>query len=528
MKNPLYRAYSLALVAGLALSAVCTSCSEDALDKVNKDRNHPQLVASKFTISAVITGTAYNTIGGSLPVYMGIYAEHYVGVNNQTYYAETRGGEPQVATTYNNEYRSTYVNLRNTRIAAQNADAEKNYVNKGIAEVLEVINGSLLTDMFGDVPYSDAALAVLANGRPAVMTPELTPQATIYTALQAKLDQAIQDLDRGNASAVGAHDFIYAGDAAKWKKLAYALKARLTLQTLYRAANQTTALNDVLDYVSKSFTSLSDQAVFNAYDATNLNPFFSIQKSRAGLAASQSFVNKLIARNDPRLTRLFVAKRNDDANKYTQVSGASDPLLEPAPNGNPASSSSQGEYSETVGSYAQLGNTYVFSYHELLFIKAEALARLGQTANAATALQDALVAAFANLESDVTAAKKNNYYTFKEKTAALTAADAASYYSSSVASLFASNAVQEIMVQKYLGLLNAGGESLIAYNDLRRLKALGENYITLDNAHNASGKFPLRAGYGEGDVSANPHVQAAFGDGSYVYTQNVWWAGGTR
>lgn len=42
------------------------------------------------------------------------------------------------------------------------------------------------------------------------------------------------------------------------------------------------------------------------------------------------------------------------------------------------------------------------------------------------------------------------------------------------------------------------------------------------------GKFPLRLPYGNDDTTTNPNVQAAYGNGQYVYTENVWWAGGTR
>ena len=34
--------------------------------------------------------------------------------------------------------------------------------------------------------------------------------------------------------------------------------------------------------------------------------------------------------------------------------------------------------------------------------------------------------------------------------------------------------------------------------------------------------------YGNSDVVSNPEVKAAYGDGQYVYSETVWWAGGTR
>ena len=80
------------------------------------------------------------------------------------------------------------------------------------------------------------------------------------------------------------------------------------------------------------------------------------------------------------------------------------------------------------------------------------------------------------------------------------------------------------MNQKYIALWGASGEATESYNDIRRMKALGENYVTLAN----TGKFPLRCPYGSDDTLANPNVKKAYGDGQYVYTEPVWWAGGTR
>jgi len=77
----------------------------------------------------------------------------------------------------------------------------------------------------------------------------------------------------------------------------------------------------------------------------------------------------------------------------------------------------------------------------------------------------------------------------------------------------------------YLGFFEE--ESVEAYNDYRRLKAMGNNVIILANPKNAS-QFPLRFTYGAADVTTNKNVYDAYGDGTYVYTENVWWAGGTR
>jgi hypothetical protein len=56
---------------------------------------------------------------------------------------------------------------------------------------------------------------------------------------------------------------------------------------------------------------------------------------------------------------------------------------------------------------------------------------------------------------------------------------------------------------------------------------MGEDFIVLENPKNAT-LFPFRFTYGAADVTTNKNVSDAYGDGTYVYSENVWWAGGTR
>ena len=81
------------------------------------------------------------------------------------------------------------------------------------------------------------------------------------------------------------------------------------------------------------------------------------------------------------------------------------------------------------------------------------------------------------------------------------------------------------MVQKYIAFYEE--EAIEAYNDYRRLRAMGNNFVQLKNPLNTN-RFPLRFTYGSSDVTTNENIRNAYGDGSYVYTESVWWAGGSR
>lgn len=94
----------------------------------------------------------------------------------------------------------------------------------GIAQVIEAMEIGTTADMWGDIPYTEAA-------RPdSFPDPQLDAQLGVYDALQALLSEAITNL---GLPGVGPQDaeLVYGGDAAAWTALAHTLKARLYLHT---------------------------------------------------------------------------------------------------------------------------------------------------------------------------------------------------------------------------------------------------------------------------------------------------------
>lgn len=513
----------------LILSVTIISCSEDAMDKVNFDKNHTTSVPSKYVIADIITSSAFNSVGGDFNTYLSVYNEQTVGVDNQMYNTEHRLNQPAAASTFDNPWITTYTNLKNARIVIDKCSAtgsEKgNNVTKGIAEVLAALNSGLLADMFGDTPWSQAAL-IDASGSPLYLTPKIDTQQDIYKGLNQYLDDAIVDLQKTDLTPVGSYDLLYNGNKTLWLKLAYGLKARYAMHTLFKSTNKPTDLTNIISYLDKSFTSVDDQAAFNIYDANNINPTFDFQWSRDGLGVSKSMSDKLVARNDPRSRRVYV-----DPNTGNQLTGVADPAFNPAPNG--TNDQIKFTYSYTVYFYAQTAPTMLMSYHEALFLRAEALCRLNRATDALPVLKSAVVASIANTEVSVNAALNAPTVIsagagLTEKTAAITPTEAGTFFDTQIAPLFTTNPLQETMIQKYIAFWGASGESTETYNDIRRMKALGENFVTLANPLNAQGKYPLRLPYGTSDTTTNPAVEAAYGDGTYVYTIPVWWAGGAR
>ena len=472
-----------------AVSLALAGCSEDVMDRINQDTSHTNSVDGKFILADLITSTAFSNVSGDFNTYSSSYVEYEVGIENQLYNAEIRLNEPSASSTFENTWGNVYTSLKNARViigqCQEGKRDEGNLVTRGIAEVMEAYNGALLADIFGDTPYSEASL-LDENGSPVNMNPKIDKQEEIYVSIMASLDKAIEDLNQSD-----------------------------------RSTDKQADLNKVLDYVSKSFTSADDEAAYAVYDANNINPFFGYFDSRAGFANSQSLTDKLIERKDPRLERVMLSPTTADK-KRIQVTGSADKNLVPAPNGTPEQNMQK--YGVSAFVYSNTAPTMLMSYHELKFLQAEALCRLNRTSDAEKALKEAVAAGIANAERSVSSAITYMGSKMVVNSEKMTEETANTYFDNQVKPLFAVNPLKETMIQKYLALWGASGEATETFNDIRRMKGLGENFVTLANTK----KFPLRMPYGNSDVVSNPEVKAAYGDGQYVYSEPVWWAGGTR
>ncbi|HLT87397.1 MAG TPA: SusD/RagB family nutrient-binding outer membrane lipoprotein [Sphingobacterium sp.] len=534
LRNNIYKLLALGM---LATPIAFTSCSEDRMDEINFNPNNPIDVEAKFILADLITSTAVRSVGGDLNTYLSTYVEHEVGTHNQLWRAEHREGEPQTASTFNNSWNSIYEAIRNARIivekCSEGGPQEGNYSTLGVGQILLAYNMAILTDMYGDVPFSEA-FNPFEN-----KTPILDKQEVLYTQIMGLLDAAIDNIPKGDNHATGnyaTHDLLFAGSNSAWVKFAYGLKARYTMRLLNVASNETQALEDVIEFVDESFSNASEEAAFNVYTGQNLNPLFDFQWSRDGLAASKSIADKLIERNDPRRNRNFTDARWIHVSNL-ETDNASYKLL--APNGE--NDQIQYTYLTSTFVFSQSASTQLLSYHEIQFLKAEAMQRLGRSAaDIEPVLKGAVDAAIINSEKSILAAfnsptinsyrghSSNEGFGIIRRSPDITEEDRNTYFEDEVKPLFLANPLKEIAVQKYLAFFGASGESTEMYNDIRRWKALGDDdLIELKNPNNAN-RFPLRLPYGSSETTTNPNVQAAYGNGTYVYTENVWWAGGTR
>lgn len=205
-----------------------------------------------------------------------------------------------------------YTQLTDFRDMYTSAAALRSSAFMGIARICEVWTFSLLTDTFGDVPYSEAL-----QGRGGVLLPKFDRQEDIYRDLFTKLEEANALLKASaNLSADQAQlDPLYKGDVAKWRKFGNSLYLRLLL----RVSNRTDAiangmspqakLRDLVNTNPGTYPLIADNSESAILRWTGTAPYQSpFQTYRtadftAFSSMSEFFINNLREWNDPRLAK---------------------------------------------------------------------------------------------------------------------------------------------------------------------------------------------------------------------------------
>ena len=127
-----------------------------------------------------------------------------------------------------------YVQLTNFKDMYETAqtlytvESDKTYnTYMGISLICQCWVFSMLTDTYGDIPYTEAC-----QGKKGILTPVFDRQEDIYTDIFAKLEQANELLANGSDLPEDQVicDPLFQGNALKWRKLSNSLYLRLLLR----------------------------------------------------------------------------------------------------------------------------------------------------------------------------------------------------------------------------------------------------------------------------------------------------------
>jgi hypothetical protein len=447
------------------------SCSENAMDKVGENPNDPTNVPTRLIIAQSTVDLAFSISGTDLAWYSSVFCEQTTGVHGQL---ETADKRTAINTSIGgNSWNDLYTTLKDLDIVinkcSEGGDEAGNNTTKGIAEGLMAHIYSITTDIWGEIPYTEAL-----KGSD-IRTPIFDSQEIVYNGIFTLLDAGIADLQKESIGDPGASDFFYGGSAESWIKAAYAIKARLHNRLSNVDGESATK---TIAALQNSFADASESMIFTGFntDATGQNPWYQEQADRGHHAISVTMDDILKGLNDPRRELWFA----------TMPSGE----IVPAPNGIAIADQGGELYSRFTETYLTADAPMpIITFDELKFIEAEAQLRSNHRTEAYAAYLDAVEASLIRANVD--------------------AADITAYLAQASVSVGeASLDLQAIITQKYISFWLF--QPVEAYCDYRRT-----GIPTMSNPVEAP---PSRFPYPDGEISSNPNVP------DKSYKDKVWWA----
>ena len=249
------------ILSAALLAGISSSCSDSYMEDLNTDKSK----ANSIDPNAQLTTAELQTYGdlGMVEIYRNyLYAftQQLMGCWNTTNY----GGRHTVD---NNEMGRIWTSfypkaIKNLTDAIHRSAEDGNRKNiNAILRIYRVYMMSVITDIYGDAPYSEAGQGYLKE----IYNPKYDTQEDIYNDFFTELKDAASALNAANDRITG--DVIYNGDVAKWIKLANSLRLRYAMRISDVAPEKARKeFEDALTSEGGVLTSGSDDALIKYMD----------------------------------------------------------------------------------------------------------------------------------------------------------------------------------------------------------------------------------------------------------------------
>lgn len=286
-------------IAILVLGVISQSCT-DKFGEINTNPNAPENVGGDLLLPTIIIDPAQEM--GQVAWEEGNTSMQIGAVNNFTTFDQMGwGGMDGV-------WNTMYQNIRNAQNLIEISDRTGNTAYKAVAMVMRAYMAGILTDFWGDVPYSEAIKAKEGN-----FTPKYDSQESIYNSILADLEEADNLLSQGGSV---SGDLMYSGNLNLWRKFANSLRIRYIMR-LEKKIGGTSAGSRIEAIINSKpvFENNADNAVI-PYLSTAPNQYF-MHTARVGGFDEHRMSKKSEVRmkeiNDPRMFVFFRPIDNPDS-----------------------------------------------------------------------------------------------------------------------------------------------------------------------------------------------------------------------
>lgn len=380
-----------------------------------------------------------------------------------------------------------------------------------VAEALSIFTWQVLTDVWGDIPYSEAL-----KGSEGIDSPKFDSQKSIYENLLLRVDELIK-VDLSDASLKSDYDFIFGGDLGQWKLFVNSLKLKLSIRVsetdLYNNANLLSFVENN-DFLTES--ALLDGSLWTDGSEGKRHPMREFELAGASylstnVIASKSFIDYLSVNSDPRLGKLFEATSDGFVGAFF---GDFESKQDSDSDG---TADDKESYSKAI--FTADMDLVIMSNWEVAFYIAEVYARAGQYGEAGDYYTDAV-----------------NYSLAQHGVSATTISDAGGYAEwTGVASL--NEALEMIGLQKWVA--NANYQHIESFLERNRIKypavddidiaadrnaawigfPVGKLTVSVEGRQKTSGNLPASPIYPSSVLNRNIKAPAQKVD----LLEKVWW-----
>ena len=295
------------LLFAAAAALAITSCTDD-LSSLNVNGKAPESVpAGALFANATMGYFDFTSVQNVNSNNLRLWAQHWT----QTTYVDESNfalNERNVnGRTYTTMYTTVIRDCEEARAALADivASNEQIAATEAAIEVVEVLAYSLLVDLFGDVPYTEALTET--------NVPAYDDDAAIYADLLARLDAAVADLNGSNA--FGSSDIIYGGSADAWKKAANSLMLRMAVRMVDADAAMAKTYGEKAIAGGVFASSADDMRLFYSSAPPHTHPMWEtlVQSGRTDFIASATLGDVLNGLEDPRRAGFFKSLGGNDS-----------------------------------------------------------------------------------------------------------------------------------------------------------------------------------------------------------------------
>lgn len=388
-------------ILSLILGISTTSCN-DYLD-INQDPNY----VTEGTLSTLFPSAATTTISqlGYNGQIIGDMWMQITTQGNTTNQYNTTVGYNLTVSSYTGFWTNAYANtLPDLKFVMEIAEEEGAWNYWIMAKVLTAYNFHMLTDLYEDIPFTEALQAA------EFPQPKYDDsRSVVYPGILAMLDEAIAkaaDAKGGSNPVIGTVDFYFRGNIDKWISFAKSLKLKIYLRDF------TTYRSDISNLLNAGGL-LEENCAFTSFeDATNKgNPLYEYNirqlNTQENMRACHTMLEFLMAHEDPRITEFYEITSFAQSAINNGEELTTREMYEGLPCGDRPSSSEGDAESVPLAKSSRYKQSYsdpvyLMNAAEAMFLQAEAWARLGENEKAKAAYEQGVKNAFARFNMDGT------------------------------------------------------------------------------------------------------------------------------